>query len=363
MDINPRNSGRRATLRQVASKLGVSPSTVSNAYNRPDQLSAGLRQRIFEVAAQLDYAGPDPTARSLRRRRAGAIGVIYADRLSYAFADPAAVMFLEGVSAATEEAGLGLLLAPGSPRETRDPEAVLGAVVDGFIVYCMPEEDPLVKAALSRQLPVVFVDQPQHEGLPSVGIDDEGAAWVAAEYLIGLGHRRFGIVSLELTGDPQGGIVDASRQKSATFWPSRARLQGYTQAIAAARFSNSPPVYECLENTRAQGRSAAEALLAQEPRPTALLAMSDRAALGALEAARQLGLSVPRDLSIIGFDDVPEARQAKPPLTTIRQPHVEKGLKAGKLLVGQLGGDRSSATKVLQTRLIVRGSTARVRGS
>ncbi|MEW6638437.1 MAG: LacI family DNA-binding transcriptional regulator, partial [Actinomycetota bacterium] len=92
---------RRATLREVAAEVGVSLATVSNAYNRPDQLSPALRERVFEAARRLGYPGPDPKGRGLRRGRAGAVGVVYADRLSYAFADPAAVKFLEGVSRAT----------------------------------------------------------------------------------------------------------------------------------------------------------------------------------------------------------------------------------------------------------------------
>src|SRR5919112_2801827 len=134
MDVNRRSLGRRPTLKEVAAEVGVSPATVSNAYNRPDQLSEEVRERVMEAARRLGYAGPDPTARGLRRGRAGAIGVLYADRLSYAFADPAAVLFFEGVSRAAEEAGLGLLLVPGSISGRHDPEAVKGAAVDGFVV-------------------------------------------------------------------------------------------------------------------------------------------------------------------------------------------------------------------------------------
>ena len=114
MGVNPKSGERRATLKEVAAELGVAPSTVSNAYNRPDQLSAALRERVFETARRLGYPGPDPLARGLRRRRAGAIGVLYDNRLSYAFADPAEVLFLQGVSMVTEEEGLGLLLLSGA---------------------------------------------------------------------------------------------------------------------------------------------------------------------------------------------------------------------------------------------------------
>lgn len=345
-------------MKKVAEELGVSASTVSNAYNRPDQLSGALRERVFEAARRLGYSGPDPLARSLRRRRAGAIGVLYADRLSYAFADPAAVMFLKGVSVATEEAGLGMLLVPGSLRQARDPEAAGGAMVDGFVVYCRAEDDPLVNAALERRLPTVLVDQPPHTGVPAIGIDDEGSARAVAEHLIGLGHERFGVVSFELTANPRSGLADPQRQESATYWPSRRRLRGYAAALEAAGISwRGVPVYECAENHPEEGRRAAEALLSLEPRPTAILALSDQLALGCIKAATQQGLSVPEDISVAGFDDIPEAVRSTPRLTTIRQPHLEKGLKAGRMLIAQLQDDAPQEPELLPSRLVVRGST------
>jgi DNA-binding LacI/PurR family transcriptional regulator len=350
---------RRATLKEVAAALGVSPATVSNAYNRPDQLSPLLREKVFEAAGKLGYSGPDPVARSLRRRKAGAVGVLYSDRLSYAFADPAAVEFFEGISVATEEAGLGMLLLPGSARGARDPEAVGNAVVDGFVIYCMADDDPLVDAALGRRVPVVLVDHPGVGDVPYVGIDDEGAAAAAAEHLISLGHRRLGVVSFELTREPAGGLADLSRPERATFGPSRARLRGYATALRRAGLPVSEvPVFECAESTTEEGRAAAQVLLGTENRPTALLCMSDQLAFGVLDAARDLGLSVPGDLSVVGFDDVSEAARTHPPLTTIHQPHVEKGLLAGRILVARLGEEEPPEARLLPTRLVERGSTA-----
>jgi DNA-binding LacI/PurR family transcriptional regulator len=350
---------KRATLKEVAAAVGVSPATVSNAYNRPDQLSTLLREKVFEAAGKLGYSGPDPVARSLRRRRAGAVGVLYSDRLSYAFADPAAVEFFEGVSVATEEAGLGMLLLPGSARGARDPEAVGNAVVDGFVIYCMADDDPLVDAALGRRVPVVLVDHPGVGDVPYVGIDDEGAAAAAAEHLISLGHTRLGVVSFELTREPAGGLADLSRPERATFGPSRARLRGYASAIKRAGLPVSGvPVFECAESTREEGQAAAEILLGVEDRPMALLCMSDQLAFGALEAARDLGLSVPGDLSVVGFDDVSEAAWTNPPLTTVHQSHVEKGLLAGRILVARLADDEPPEARLLPTRLVERGSTA-----
>lgn len=351
--------GRRATLTQVAEELGVSVGTVSNAYNRPDQLSAALRERVLETARRMGYPGPDPLARGLRRRRAGAVGVLYEDRLSYAFADPAEVLFLQGLSVATEEAGLGLLLLSGAPGEERDPAVISGAVVDGFVVYSMAEGDPLVSAALDRRLPVVVADQPRREGVPYVGIDDEGAARAVAEHLVGLGHRRLGVVAFALSPRLAEGIAGPERQRDAAYPVSRDRLRGFAVAVEAAGLSWADvPVYECAGNSPEKGREAAEVLLSREPRPSAILAFSDQLAFGVMEAARGMNLSIPDDLSITGFDGVPEAGRSAPPLTTVHQPHVEKGLSAGRMLLAQLGGEAHADRQILSTRLTVRSSTA-----
>ena len=353
-----RGLGRRATLKEVAAEVGVSPATVSNAYNRPDQLSSGLRERILEAARRLGYAGPDPTARSLRRGRSGVIGVLYADRLSYAFEDPAAVLFLRGVSEAAEEARLQLLLVTGQ-RDESGVEAVGKAAVDGFVVYSMPEDDPSVDAVIERRLPTVLVDQPEGAGAPLVGIDDRGAARAAAEHLVSLGHRRIGVVSFELAREPVGGLVGIARQSAATFLASGQRLRGYADAVGPVGIPwESVPVYECAENVLEEGKVAARTLLAPGDGPTAILATSDLLAFGVMETAAEMGLAVPGDLSVVGFDDVPEAARSNPPLTTVHQPHIEKGLKAGRLLVARLRGEEPARPETLPTHLVVRGSTA-----
>ena len=367
MDVNrkPRETParRRITVKEVAAELGISPSTVSNAYNRPDQLSAGLRERVFETARKLGYAGPNPLGRGLRRQRANAVGVLFRDRLSYAFADPAAVLFLEGVSEAVEEAGLGLLLLPGGSLGGGDAEVVRGAAVDGVVIHSMAADDPLVRAAVERRLPAVIVDQPPVEGVASVGINDEGASRAATEHLLELGHRRLGVVSFRLGLEARSGIVGADRLRTATLRPSGARLRGIAGAAISAGISwDDVPVYECAVSSPAEGKAAAESLLAREPRPTAILALSDQLAFGVVEAAAQLGLSVPEDLSVVGFDDVPEAARSTPQLTTLHQPHVEKGLRAGRKLVAQLQGEDPDGQQeeelLLPTHLVVRDSTA-----
>ncbi|MGZ3639936.1 MAG: LacI family DNA-binding transcriptional regulator [Ktedonobacterales bacterium] len=348
---------RRATLTEVAAALGVSHTTVSNAFNRPDQLSPEMRARVLETAARLGYAGPDPAARSLRRGRAGAVGVLYSDRLSYAFADPAAALFLDGLAAATEEADLNLLLIPGAAR--RDPASVVGAVVDGFLIYTMATNDPLVTAALDRRLPTVVVDQPRRDDIPWVGIDEERSTGLAAAHLLSLGHRRFGVITFRLSPETVSGFADQCQQNASTYQLTRARLRGYAQTLAHVGIRwDTVPVYACAENGPAEGRAAAAALLALEPRPTAILATSDQLAIGALDAARQLGLTVPGDVSVVGFDDSAPATHSTPPLTTIHQPIAEKGLLAGRLLIARLRGEGASPSQTLPTHLVIRASTA-----
>ena len=339
--------------------------TVSNAYNRPDQLSPALRERVFETARRLGYAGPDPVARSLRRQRTNVVGVLYSNPLSYAFDDPAQVLFLKGLAAATEAAGMGLVLVPGSVGSSAEERAsaVMDAAVDGFIVYSIAEDDPLVEAALRRRLPTVIVDQPLREGVLFVGIDDESAAREVAEHLLKLGHERFCVVAFGIADDGSfSGFAGSRRQGSATFRVSRARLAGYAAALEAAGLSwEEVPVYECPGSSQALGYEAADALFSLEPPPTAILCLSDRLALGVIEAAQERGLSVPGDLSVAGFDDVPEATMSTPSLTTVHQDHTEKGLLAGQLLVARLLGEESPEPVLPPARLVVRDSTGQAR--
>src|SRR5215207_11368547 len=154
-------------------------------------------------------------------------------------------------------------------------------------------------------------------------------------------------------------LAGLERQRTATYRPSRLRLEGYAAAIEDAGLSWADvPVYEAAENAPEQGRIAAGVLLSREPRPTAILTLSDQLALGVFEAAKKMGLSIPEDLSVVGFDDVPEASRTEPALTTVYQPHVEKGLIAGRMLVAQLRGEELQSPEPLPTRLVVRGSTA-----
>jgi DNA-binding LacI/PurR family transcriptional regulator len=355
---------RRVTLREVAAELEVSAKTVSNAYTRPDQLSDRLRTQILATAARLGYPGPDPLAAGLRRGRVGAIGLAYANRLSYAFEDPVAVALLAGVTSVAEPAGTGLLLVPGSATPERSAAAVNGAVIDGLIACSLADDDPLLAAALARRLPLVVIDQPDPAHLEKlgggqsawVGIDDRGAARAAAEHLLAFGHRRLAVVSFALRRAPIRGLVDERAQQSATYAVTRRRLAGYrAAAIKAGLDWAQVPVAQGISSTIAEGEAGAAAVLATTPRPTALLCLSDRLAEGALLTAHRLGLRVPDDLSVIGFDDATPA--ARLDLTTIRQPSRRKGELAARALLQLLNQHVDNPAQPLPTELITRAST------
>lgn len=341
----------------MARAVGVSQTTVSYAFTRPDRVSAAMRERVLRAAAELGYSGPDPAARSLRTGRADAFAVVLAERLAYAIGDPAALPFLQGVADATDAQPLTLVIVPSSPDAAAAAAAARRAAVDGFIIYSTPSDNAVSQATLARRLPTVIVDSPATEGLHFVGIDDRAAAEAAARHLIELGHRRLGIITLQLAATRQIGIADGARQAAATStWP-RARIDGCGRALAAAGLDRSRmTVAERRTSDVDEGRAAAHALLDRTPETTAIFAFSDPLALGARLAAHERGLIVPDDLSIVGFDDTAPASEG---LTTVRQPHYDKGRIAGERLIDALGENpRPPRTELLPTTLVVRRSTS-----
>lgn len=358
---------RRITLQAVADEAGCSAKTVSNAFSRPDQLSAATRERVLAIASRMGYPGPDPLAAGLRRGSVGALGFAYANGLTYAFEDPVSVELLAGISSAAETAGTGLLLVPGSATPERSSAAINSAVIDGLIVSSLADDDPLLDAALARRLPTVVIDQPEPERLARVaadaapawvGIDDRAAARRAAEHLLSLGHRRLGVVTFGLSRGPIRGPADEQAQSAATYAVSRLRLEGYRDAVEAAGLGwHGIPVVAGTNSTVAEGAAAAGLLLELAPRPTAVLCLSDRLAEGALLTARARGVDVPRDLSIVGFDDAAPAERMG--LTTVSQPTRQKGHLAALALLGLIDGDGVPSVQSLATQLVVRSTTAR----
>lgn len=333
----------KPTLDTVAKAAGVSRMTVSNAYNRPDQLSAATRERVLAVAAQLGYGGPDAAGRSLRRRRAGAVGVLMSEGLGQAFTDPGLVAFMNGLASELGAAGVGMLLVP--PEADRDGTLVRSAVVDAFILCAVDEADPAVAAVLSRRLPVVSAGSPRVAGVPFVGIDNRAGGRIAAEHLIGLGHRRFAVVT-------------RSSKAAAARVSLRQRVEGFGSAVREAGVSVEPVIVIADDHTEAAAERALHPLLeaSTRSRPTAVFAVTDVLAIGAMAAARASGLRVPIDLSIVGFDDIVAARRTTPPLTTVAQSLYEQGVHAARMTLASLAGDAVKAPRI-SADLVVREST------
>ncbi|WP_020661154.1 LacI family DNA-binding transcriptional regulator [Amycolatopsis benzoatilytica] len=342
---------RRPTLDDVARAVGVSRATVSNAYNRPDQLSAQLREQILRVAGELGYPGPNPTARSLATSRTGAIAFLLDSSLSAAFSDPALSITLDALAKTVEPTGNALLLLPGREGQDGPPAAqVLAAQADVAVAYSLSDGTPALEAVQARGLPLVVIDQPALPDVARVGCDDRGGAAAAARHLVELGHRRFGILAApRLSGT----------EPTSAFHGTRERLAGYLSTLSAAGVTDITITAAPWLSASTARASAAE-LLAAVPRPTALLCMSDQLAFAAIAAAHRLGLRVPQDVSIVGFDDTPQAAWSEPPLTTVRQDLAGKGRAAGSLILSALAGEVPGGPLSLPVSLIVRESASAI---
>jgi DNA-binding LacI/PurR family transcriptional regulator len=340
----------RPTMQTVAAAAGVSRMTVSNAYNRPDQLTPGTRERVLQVARELGYPGPDPAAQSLRRRSASAIAVVLTSRLTEAFTDPGLAMILHGIASQLSDAGRALLLVPTSAAESTFP--VRHAIADAFILCDLVADDPAVTDALSRHIPVVTIGYPKLPGVPMVGIDNRRAGAVAAEHLLELGHRRFCVLALQEEDDPTG----PGRHVTRPSVPLRAA--GFTDTLRRAGIAPSEIVHRLAGNTIQAAAKVMTEVLGQpsRDRPTAVFTVTDVLALGVLTAARAAGILVPGELSVVGFDDIPEAAASSPPLTTVAQPLFRLGQEAARIALLQIAGQRGRP-RGLVTELVLRGST------
>ena len=353
-----REPRRPATLASIAAELKVSRTTVSNAYNRPDQLSPELRERVLMAAKRRGYAGPDPVARSLRTRKAGAVGLVLTEALSYSFRYPAAMAFLAGLAESCEAAGQGLLLIPAGPDrdDTAAAAVVQQAGVDAFVVYSVADDDPYLLAVRERHLPIVICDQPR--GVPEaalVAIDDRAAMKVLADQVIALGHEHIAVLCMRLGRDRRDGVVPPDRLRDSHFHVQRERIAGVKDSMAEAGLDpNTLTVVERFEHTTRSGHSAAAQALQANRDTTALLCTTDVLALGALNFAKVTGIDVPGQLTVTGFDGVEDAIREN--VTTVRQDAEEKGRRAGALLVSTA---RSGvvAAEFLPTEL-VKGRTA-----
>ncbi|HEY3468332.1 MAG TPA: LacI family DNA-binding transcriptional regulator [Amycolatopsis sp.] len=327
----------RVTIRDVAARAGVSVATVSKVINERYGVSAATLAKVRAVIEELGYEA-SLVAQSLRNHRTNVIGILVADL------EPFSTELLKGAADAIRGSGFELVVYSAGGR-TGDPAGwekrylsrLSGTLVDGAVLVT-----PAVSLEAVPGTPVVAVDPhtgPSH--LPTIDSDNLRGAQLATEHLLELGHRRIAF----LAGRPD--------LESATL-----RKAGYLRALEAA----GVPADETLIRDGAYdpevSAASAHALLTGPDRPTAIFAANDISAIATVDAARELGLSVPDDLSVVGFDNVPESALCSPPLTTVDQPIREMGHRAISMLIALINGDEVERTHVtLDTGLVVRHST------
>jgi DNA-binding LacI/PurR family transcriptional regulator len=337
---------RRVTIADVAERAGVSKTAVSFAFNNPDRLNSATASRILDIAHQLGYR-PDPVARMLTQRRTGAIGVLTPQDLSVIFTNPFFAAFSAGIAGVAEEGGYGLHFI--SPLHGSLSRAIHRATVDGVVAIGLTDDHPEIDEIRRAGLPMVLVDSNTTREVASVDVDDEGGARLAAAHVLELGHRAISILAIDraraVAADDEGGVVGR-------------RLRGYRSALADAGIELGEADVAIGPASIAGGRDAFARLWDAGRRPTAVLAMSDAMAIGAIRAIHDRGRTVPGDLSVVGFDDVDLAETTDPPLTTVHQPVRGKGEAAVRLLLAVIEGrDASPGHRRLETRLVVRSST------
>ena len=341
----------RPTLEDVAREAGVSRGTVSNVFAHPERVRAEVRTKVEAAASRLGYAGPDPRGRLLRAGKFNALGFVVpgAFGLANVILSPYGRELIAGIGEACDAVGYSLTLIDG--REPQLDAALREALVDGFVVGTIGHI-AVIEPARRRRLPFAILDVPGGPDVNSVMIDGEAGARAVAEHLASLGHKRIAMLSVRRTpGPPITHAARAERLLSAGYELDRDKLAGFAAGLRAHRLSiTDVPIVETLPADPEAGR----AILDAAPDATAIFCMSDRQAFTLLEECRNRHIAVPDDLSIVGFDGVPETATTRPPLTTVAQPTRRKGKLAAELALG----NAPPRQIVLPVELVVRESTA-----
>jgi alanine racemase len=341
----------KVTMSDIAQRLGLSKTAISYAFNEPQRLAPATVEKVMSIAKELGYS-PNPIARSMNSQRIGAIGMLIPQDISTALENPYYTDFIRGVGRVCLEENLSLTLVP--PLRGSLLNAVNHAAVDGFLVMGLEPDQSEVEILRQRDVPFVLVDAHPGALIPAVNVDDRTGARKAMTHVLRLGHRRIVIAPIE--SGHNGRIHEYTGIL-------RERILGYLDALTEYALSIDSKAVSLMESdsTLDGGRRILRDLVSSGRLPTAIVAMSDIQALGILDAARTLEIKVPKQLSVVGYDDVPAAGYAMPPLTTVRQPIVEKGERSASLLVQVLlhsAESREVQQITLAPELIVRQSTA-----
>jgi DNA-binding LacI/PurR family transcriptional regulator len=317
----------------------VSVSTASLAFSGAGPVTEATRAKVLAAAASLDYGGPDPRARSLRQGRSGIIGVVMEDRLRDAFRDPMNIALLDGLADEAGVGGVGLLLL--TDHGTGDSGVAIAPMDAVVLVGCGTRLDASVETLRRRGIPMVAIEAEHMDGVLAIDLDNRVASRTAARHLKRLGHDRVAVVALPIDSGASTGALAAGGRLVGTGFTALERLRGVREVYPGVGgwVAGGSSVEE--------GMAAGLALLAQgsrkrSGRPTAIIAQSDLLAVGVIRAAESLGLQVPGDLSVIGFDGARIDGAEAYDLTTLVQPAVEKGRAAGRAILELLAGGSPS---------------------
>lgn len=319
---------RNLTLKDVALRLNTSTATISNAFNRPDQLSVAKREHILQSCREFGYDGPNKAAQILRKGKSNIIALILADSIEYMVTDPVASSFIEGVTRILKEQHKHLLLYAGDSDSIRE----IVDFVDGFICYGAPRNNAMIKQVQHQNKPVVTVDF-NLGGSPSVNIDNDTAAYEIAKLAVKSGDK-VAIIGLRLIEANNTCRVYDALMIDVEHCVTHRRLEGYYNAIKEAGVDISTDyVWHTPENKHKYARQAALEVLNAHQRPDVILCMSDLIAIEVLQCALEMNIKVPEELKITGFDGINEAFRVTPNISTVCQSSVEKGMTAATMLL------------------------------
>ena len=347
MDETASTEAPRPNLAAVAALAGVSASTASLAFSGAGPVSDATKAKVLAAAATLNYAGPDPRGQSLRRGRSGIVGVVLEDSVSDAFRDPMNIAVLDGIADAIGVAGAALLLLT---ENAEGPSSFRSVPIDAVVLIgCSTRLADAVHVFSQRGVPIVGIEtEPMEQVLP-VDLDNRDGSRRLADHLHELGHDRVTMVTLP---------IDAPHARGWLTPEWEARSEGYTasQRILGVREVYPEAAgYVTAASTVDEGALAAVEVLSGPNRPTAIVAQSDLLAVGVIRGAQELGLRVPEDLSVVGYDGVRLDGIAPIDLTTMVQPAFDKGRAAGEGVLGLLSG--SAPTRRLFASEFHRGAT------
>jgi len=349
-------SNARPTLARVAELAGVSVSTASLAFSGAGPITAETRDKVLAAAAELGYSGPNPLGRQLRSGRSGIVGVVLGDQPGRAFRDPVAVKVLDGLVDVLGAEGLGVLLIPGvravagprgegdepPPAPVVDPLLESAAMDVAVLVWGVLTDDATLAALRRRDVPVVVGEGGQVEGAPLVALDDRKGTALAVRHLQELRHTRIAEITLPLDAAERSGPIDAARLAQADRTSTRHRLAGVRDAVEPVISWETPA--SLVEHGRDAATEILGAWVPESERPTAIVAHSDLLAAGAVIAARELGLRVPEDVSVAGFDGIDLPWLSPDVLTSVHQPLQAKGAALGSAVLGVLAGEEPTCT-------------------